>query len=328
MMLSAMSQPASAEAGPAAPVAPAVDATPAIETVGLGKTYGGRVALHDLGLRVQQGEVFGFLGPNGAGKTTAIKILTGLVRPTTGSAQVLGRPAGDPEARRTLGYLPEEFRFPDWATGAELLDFHARLAGMPAAERSSAVAEVLDQVGLAGRGRDRIGGYSKGMTQRIGIAQALLGHPALILLDEPTSALDPVGRREIRDLIKQVRATGATVFLNSHLLSEVELVCDRVAIVDRGRIVRTGALGELVGPAARLRVHVEHLDARLLQALESYAAVLDVDGDTAVVAVEGAETAADIAAAVVSLGYRLHSLVPVQRSLEDVFVDLVHGETA
>ncbi len=308
-------------------VAPAASPEPAIETVGVHKTFGHRVALHDLTVRVEPGEVFGFLGPNGAGKTTAVKILAGLVRPTSGTARVLGYSAGDPRARRRLGYLPELFEFQDWATGEELLDFHARLAGMPKAQRRERIGVVLDQVGLGGRGRDKIGGYSKGMTQRIGLAQALLAHPALVLLDEPTSALDPVGRRDVRALIQAIRAEGVTVFLNSHLLSEVELVCDRVAIIDRGRVVRSGRLDELMGPVVHLRLDVDRVDEPLLTALEKYGDLTDVAATSVTITVDDAAVAADVGELVVQKGYRLFALVPVQQSLEDVFVDLVHGET-
>lgn len=185
--------------------------------------------------------MFGFLGPNGAGKTTTVKILLGLVSATSGQARLFGEPVGDAESRRRVGYLPENFRFHEWLTGAELLDFHARLAGMGRHERERRIPEVLELVGLGGRGDDLVRSYSKGMTQRIGLAQAVIHAPDLVLLDEPTSALDPVGRREVRDLIRSLRAQGMTVFLNSHLLSEVEMVCDRVAIVDRGQVVRSGA---------------------------------------------------------------------------------------
>src|SRR5262249_35218408 len=161
------------------------------EVAGLRKEYGRKIALHGLDLRVQPGEVFGFLGPNGAGKTTTVKILLGLVAPTLGEARLFGKPVGDAEARRRVGYLPENFRFHDWLPGAELLDFHGRLAGVSRAERAQRVPEVLEQVGLGGRGGDRLNSYSKGMTQRIGLAQAIIHRPDLVLLDEPTSALDP-----------------------------------------------------------------------------------------------------------------------------------------
>jgi ABC-2 type transport system ATP-binding protein len=224
----------------------------AIDITRLRKEYGRKVALEDLSLSVQPGEVFGFLGPNGAGKTTTIKVLLGLVKPSSGQARIFGIPSTDPEARRQVGYLPENFRFQDWLTGTELLELHADLADMSRAERSQRIPEVLRLVGLGDRGDDRIRGYSKGMLQRIGLAQAVIHNPRLVLLDEPTSALDPIGRREVRDLIRGLAARGMTVFLNSHLLSEVEMVCDRVAIIDRGRVVRSGRLPDLVTPGQSL----------------------------------------------------------------------------
>jgi ABC-2 type transport system ATP-binding protein len=294
---------------------------PAIEAAGLRKVYGRTVALEELSLRVEQGEVFGFLGPNGAGKTTTVKILMGLVRPTAGEARILGRPVDGPETRRRAGYLPENFRFHDWLTGEALLDFHGRLAGMSAADRRRRIPEVIARVGLAGRGGDRIRGYSKGMTQRIGLAQAILHRPDVVLLDEPTSALDPVGRREVRDLIRSLRAEGLTVFINSHLLSEVEMVCDRVAIVTRGRVVREGRLTELL-EAAALRVTLDRVDGELLHLLGRIAPVAGVEGTTVTLEAE-AETAPLIAEAVIRAGYRLFGLVPLHRSLEDVFMQLV-----
>jgi ABC-2 type transport system ATP-binding protein len=325
--MSRLTPPLAAEspdaAGASAPAAP-----PALRTRHLRKEYGGKVALHDLSLSVGVGEVFGFLGPNGAGKTTTVKILLGLVRPSSGEASIFGRPAGDPEARRRVGYLPETFRFHDWLTGHELLDFHGRLARMPAAERQRRIPEVLEMVGLAGRGGERIRGYSKGMTQRIGLAQAIIHRPDLVLLDEPTSALDPLGRREVRDLIRGLRAQGMTVFLNSHLLSEVELVCDRVAIVDRGRVVRSGRLAELVGGVPEVRVLVDRVDAGLVADLGRYGDVLAADAAGVTLGVADLGVVPDVAEAVVRGGYRLHGLIPSHRSLEDVFVSLVEGGDA
>jgi ABC-2 type transport system ATP-binding protein len=338
-----MSQTLSAEPQAAAT---ATRAVPAIETVGLRKAYGRTTVLHDLTLTVEPGEVFGFLGPNGAGKTTTVKILMGLVRPTSGEARIFGLPAGDLAARRRVGYLPENFRFHDWLTGAGLLDFHGRLAGLSAEERRARIPEAIRRVGLTGRGDARIRTYSKGMTQRIGLAQAIFHRPDLVLLDEPTSALDPVGRREVRDLIHSLRDDGIAVFLNSHLLSEVELVCDRVAIVDRGRVVRSGRLEELVGATSQLRVTVDRVDPELLAALKCYAEVLAVEGPgaghtadpagepraaglgegaTVTLAVTDLELAPRVAEAVMRRGYRLFGLVPVHRSLEEVFMDLVEG---
>ena len=326
-------------------------AVPAIETTGLRKEYGRKVVLHDLSLTVQPGEVFGFLGPNGAGKTTTIKILTGLVRPTAGQARIFGQPADDLIARRRIGYLPENFRFHDWLSGAGLLDFHGRLAGLSAEERRRRIPEVIERVGLAGRGSDRIRSYSKGMTQRIGLAQAILHRPDLVLLDEPTSALDPIGRREVRDLIRSLRAEGMTVFLNSHLLSEVEMVCDRIAIVDRCRVVRSGRLADLIGGAPEIRLTLDRIDRDLLAKLGRYGEVIAVDdrpwtmddgsasagtpsstdhGPWSVVhlGVADLEVAPAVAETVIRAGYRLYGLVPVQRSLEDVFIGLVEGREA
>jgi ABC-2 type transport system ATP-binding protein len=295
----------------------------ALETVGLRKEYGRKVAVESLDLRVRAGEVFGFLGPNGAGKTTTVKMLLGLVHPTAGQARIFGRPASEPAARRRVGYLPEHFRFHDWLTGRELLEFHARLAGLSAAEAGERIPRVLEVVGLAGRGDDRLRAYSKGMTQRVGLAQAIIHEPDIVLLDEPTSALDPVGRREVRDLIRALRDRGMTVFLNSHLLSEVEMVCDRVAIVDRGRVVRSGRLSDLVGGVAELRLSVDRIDDRLLEVVGRFGETARVLDATLTLSVDDVEAAADLAEAVVRAGYRLYSLVPSHRSLEDVFLSLV-----
>jgi ABC-2 type transport system ATP-binding protein len=204
-----------------------------------------------------------------------------------------------------------------------LLDFHARLAGVSAAERRERIPKVLELVGLSGRGGDRIRSYSKGMTQRIGLAQAIIHEPDLVLLDEPTSALDPVGRREVRDLIRSLRARGMTVFLNSHLLSEVEMVCDRVAIVDRGRVVRSGRLEELLGGLPELRVTVDRIDGPLLELMGHYGRVLDVKDSTVVLGVDGLEVSARVSEALIRAGYCLYALVPSHQSLEDLFVSLV-----
>jgi ABC-2 type transport system ATP-binding protein len=295
----------------------------AIATSGLHKAYGSRVALHDLTLTVPPGEVFGFLGPNGAGKTTAMKILLGLVRPSGGQALVFGRPPAEPAARRRIGYLPEHFRFQEWATGAELLDFHGRLAGLGAAERAARIPELLERVGLEGRGGERVRRYSKGMTQRLGLALAILHRPDLVLLDEPTSALDPMGRREVRELVRELAAAGVTVFLNSHLLTEVEAVCDRVAIVSQGRVLASGPLDDLAGAVTQLRVLADRVDRPLLALLERHGQVTRVEGTAVTLDVDTLDLAPDLAGELVGAGYRLYGLVPVQRSLEDIFVDLV-----
>ncbi|MFL5954474.1 MAG: ABC transporter ATP-binding protein [Gaiellaceae bacterium] len=216
---------------------------PVLSARGLEKRYGRTEALAGVDLEVDEGQLVGLLGPNGAGKSTLVKIACGLVRATSGSVEVCGSPAGSPPARRSLGYLAELFRFPFWMTADELLTLHQRLAGSAggAHERS----ELLELVGLSHARALRIGAMSKGMQQRLGIAQALVGAPRLLLLDEPTSALDPAGRRVVRGLLEELRRRGQSVLLNSHLLSEVELVCDHVVIVDHGRVVAAGAPDEL-----------------------------------------------------------------------------------
>jgi ABC-2 type transport system ATP-binding protein len=215
----------------------------ALSVTGLRKSYGNVQALRGVDLEIGPGELFGLLGPNGAGKSTLVKIACGLVAPTSGAARVCGSAAGSAAAQAALGYLAELFRFPDWCTADELLGLHQELTGSPggAAERR----ELLELVELADVPDRRVGAMSKGMQQRLGLAQALVGAPRLLLLDEPTSALDPSGRRTVRTLLERLRERGVSVLLNSHLLSEVELVCDRVAIIDGGEVVAAGTPAEL-----------------------------------------------------------------------------------
>ena len=222
---------------------PNPEAATALAVRGLSKKYGAKAALSGVDLEVAPGELVGLLGPNGAGKSTLTKIACGLVRPTSGRAEVCGAPAGSPPARRALGYLAELFRFPGWSSADEVLTLHQRLAGSGGGARER--AELLDLVGLSDAREVRVDAMSKGMQQRLGIAQALVGDPKLVLLDEPTSALDPVGRRTVRELLESLRGRGVGVLLNSHLLSEVELVCDRVSIIDGGRVVTAGRPAEL-----------------------------------------------------------------------------------
>lgn len=216
-----------------------------IETRELRKTYGRIEALKGVSIRVEPGQIYGLLGQNGAGKTTLIKVLLGIVRKTDGDASLLGHAAGDPGARKRVGYLPEDHAFPVYHTGYSLMDFYGQLYGMARDDRRRTIPEMLEQVGIAGRMHSKIRTYSKGMKQRLGIAQALFHDPAVVFLDEPTDGVDPVGRREIRDLMERLKGEGKTIFLNSHLLGEVELVCDRVAILQRGELVREGTVADL-----------------------------------------------------------------------------------
>jgi ABC-2 type transport system ATP-binding protein len=277
---------------------------PALAIAGLRKSYRRQQALGGVDLEVRAGEVVGLLGPNGAGKSTLTKIACGLVRPSAGSVEVLGRRAGSPGARAALGYLAELFRFPAWCSADELLKLHQRLAGSEggAGER----AELLELVQLDDVADRRVGEMSKGMQQRLGLAQALVGSPQLLLLDEPTSALDPVGRRIVRGLLEELRRREVAVLLNSHLLSEVELVCDRVAIIARGFLVKAGTPEELAGPG---RVEVE-----------TGSGVRVFDGS------ERAQTPR-IVAGLVAAGEEIYRVEVHHSSLEDVYLEAVGGQT-
>lgn len=299
---------------------------PAIATRGLTKLYGRRVGCRNIDLEVPAGCVFGLLGPNGAGKSTLVKMLVGLLHPTAGEARLLGRPLGDVSARRRIGYLPEHFRYQDWLTGAELLWIHGALCAIPVPERRRRVAEVLELVGLTGSEHRRIRAYSKGMQQRLGVACALIGDPDLVFLDEPTSALDPLGRRDMRQLIVHLREQGKTVFLNSHLLGEVEAVCDTVAIINRGEIVARSPLADLLAPTVEVEMDVEGLTPQLEQALAGRARSYWRNGSRLVLTLAHREDVPALAETVVARGARLHSLVPRQRSLEDLFVQVVRGD--
>lgn len=308
--------------------APLGDEGPAVETRQLTRRFGGAGGCADVSLTVPRGGIFALLGCNGAGKSTLVKLLVGLLRPTSGEARVLGRPAGDIEARRLLGFLPEHFRYPEWATGVEVLAFHAALAGMPHVRRRGRIAAVLDLVGLGEAARRLVGGYSKGMQQRLGIACALLDDPPLVFLDEPTSALDPLGRREVRALLVRLRAAGKTIFLNSHLLGEVEGVADRVGVIRAGRLVAAGPLAELLDSAVEAEVHLAAADDAALAALRACGTILarePVAGGLLRVrlAMAGRSALPTVAEAVVRAGGRLYGLQARSRSLEDVFVDLV-----
>ena len=296
---------------------------PAIELDGVVKTYGRTTALDGLSLTVGRGELVGLLGPNGAGKTTAIKLLLGLARPTSGSGRVLGAPLGDRAARARIGYLPELFRYQPWLQAREVLHLHTELAGVAPSRRASAVDEALARVGLAGRADDRVAGFSKGMQQRLGLGVALLGEPELILLDEPTSALDPIGRTDVRAIVRSARDRGATVVLNSHLLTEVEQTCDWVVILHEGRAVASGPLEDVVA-AGGVRLRVTGLDPRTRQALAAFGPV-QVDGEWLVIRPLERDRIPDVVAAIVEAGGRVHAVEPGRGSLEARFLELVAG---
>ena len=299
---------------------------PVISTSGLRKHFGATVAVDSLTLTVEAGEVFGFLGPNGAGKTTTIKMLLGLVFPTAGQARVLGRLPGDPAAMGRIGFLPEHFRFPPWLNAGEFLDFHARLYRMTAERRRRRIPELLELVGLSGRERTRLGSFSKGMAQRIGLAQALLNEPELVILDEPTSGLDPLGRREVMEVIRGLRRRGVTVFLNSHLLSEVEATCDRVAVMKQGRVARSGTLSELSGPGQEVEIRAQGLRRSLEELLAGRASIVRQEADRYLLAIEDSGIIPELVAALAADGARIFEVTPRRLSLEDLFVRIIEEE--
>ncbi len=306
-------------------------ASPAVWCSGLRKRYRRQTAVDDVSFTVGRGEVLGLLGPNGAGKTSVIKILLGLVRPDAGEVLLLGRPGTDPQARARVGYLPELFRYQPWLTASEVLDLHVRLAGatVPAAERR----ECLALVGLADRAGDRVGGFSKGMQQRLGMAVALVARPELVVLDEPTSALDPIGRADVRDLLLSLKARQVAVLLNSHLIGEVERVCDRVVILDKGRIAASGTLPELLGQR-ELRLRLDRVSAqaearlaaagRINRSGDSYTVLLPIEQDTTVPE-QDSTTVPDLITDLVGLGVRVHAVEPGRISLEERLLDILRA---
>ena len=295
----------------------------AIDTHALRKEFGDNVAVKGLTLQVQQGEVFGFLGPNGAGKTTAIKMLLSLVAPTSGSGTLLGAPLGDRATRARLGFLPEHFRFHDWLTAQEFLTLHGQLYGMSPAHLRPRVDELLERVGLASFRGKHLRTFSKGMLQRIGLAQALLNDPALIFLDEPTSGLDPVGRRLVRDIIHDLRAKGAAVFLNSHLLSEIEITCDRVAFIKHGEVIQVSELKTLVDGETSVTIRAAGLTQEILVGLNAWGQDIRADGDHVTLAVSNEAALPAITRYLVAQGAEVYAITPQRLSLEELFIQTV-----
>ena len=298
--------------------------TAAVRTVDLTKRFGGTVALAGLSMEVPRGEVFGFLGPNGAGKTTAVKLLLGLLTATSGEGWLLGRPIGDLGARRRIGYLPELFRYQSWLTAAEVLALHCELAPLPRSSWNDEIQTALETVGLRERAADRVGTFSKGMQQRLGLGAALLGDPELVFLDEPTSALDPVGRHDVREIIRGLAARGTAVFLNSHLLSEVEQVCHRVAVVDHGRVIAAGTMDQLLGGSA-VRARATGLTQASKNALARFGRI-DDEGDVLTFDGLNADRVPDLVAAIVEAGGRVYEVAPRHQTLEDRFLQLLGEE--
>ena len=287
------------------------------------------VAVNDLNLEVEEGEIFGFLGRNGAGKTTTIKMLLGLIFPTSGDATILGKPMGDNTVKQEVAYLPEETYFYDSMTGWDLLDFYGRLFRIPGPERRERVQRALEKVRLQPEAWKRsVRGYSKGMRQRIGIAQALINDPKLLFLDEPPSGLDPIAHAELRDIVASLREEGKTVFLSSHQLADVELICTRVAIIHRGKLLKSGTIGELLaGEFTEITVQSPELRNGMLDKLKGITPRVEPEGaDRAKVSTETSDKTSAVIDLVRNAKGQILSVVPHRRTLEDVFVETVRKE--
>jgi ABC-2 type transport system ATP-binding protein len=297
-------------------------AEPALEAHALRKDFGPKTAVRDLTLSVPRGEVFGFLGPNGAGKTTSMKMLLGLVHPTAGGGRLLGAPIGTTRGRARVGYLPEHFAFHEWLRGRELLRFHGRLLGHGGPMLEAGIESLLRRVELVEAGDRCLRQYSKGMRQRIGLAQALLGEPELVFLDEPTSGLDPLGRLLVRDVIRELKARGTTVFLNSHLLSEVEVTCDRVAFVKDGRVVREMTLGAAERDL-EVELRLDRVSPAILEGLARFGGDVRADGPLVRLRVDGEAQLPELSRWLAAQGAGLYRLAARRRSLEDVFLEVM-----
>ena len=295
----------------------------AISTHRLRKVFDSKVAVRGLTLDVRQGEVFGFLGPNGAGKSTSVKMLLGLVKPTSGAATILGRPLADRAARARIGFLPEHFRFYDWLTPAELLSLHGRLYGMTPETLKTRIPMMLDRVGLTPHRDKQLRRFSKGMLQRIGLAQALINDPDLLFLDEPTSGLDPVGRRLVRDLIRLQRERGATVFLNSHLLSEVEITCDRVAFIRSGEVIETREVSSFMPDRVHVRIRAQAVTEEALLGLRTWASNIRREGELITLTLDSNELAPRVLRYLVERGAEVCEFTPQRLSLEDRFLEIL-----
>jgi len=297
-----------------------------IRTEGLGKTYRrGVTALRSLDLEVSGGEVFGFLGPNGAGKSTAIHLLLDFIRPSEGAAFLFGEPSSHSRARRRVGYVPETVRLPGYYTGRGLLEFQAGLAGLGWPERARRASRMLETVGLAHAAGRRLSGYSKGMLQRLALAQSLIAEPDLLILDEPTFNMDPQMRKHVRDLLLEAKGRGATVFISSHILSEVEAVCDRVGILAKGVLRRVGTPADLSAGGGS-EIMVRELPATAIEALSMTGAQVVLNGRKATIACDGPDQEADVRRALEERGAAVDAVHARPQSLEEIFLREVGPE--
>ncbi len=301
----------------------------AVETFQLTKIFGRRkvTALKEVTLSVESGIIYGVLGPNGAGKTTLIKILLGILFPTSGSANILGQPVNRIAAKERIGYLPENHRYPDFLKGGEVLDYYARLAGVEKARRAANKKHLLKLVDMEKWEHTRLKKYSKGMLQRLGLAQAMVNDPEILFLDEPTDGVDPIGRKEIRDILLRLRDEGKTIFLNSHLLSEVEMICDRVAILDRGELIRTGTVKELTSPSKVYRFETARIPEEVLAGLNQHAAQLELHNGFIEVTVRSQKKLNALIDYLRGNDVEIRAIIPHKQSLEETFIKILTEET-
>lgn len=299
-----------------------------IETDKLTKIYGKKVGCSGVTVNVPQGDVFGLLGPNGAGKSTFIKMMTGLIFPTSGRAAVLGKPLGDVSVRKKIGYLPEIFKYQEWMTGVDLLSFHASLYKMDKKETRKRIEEVLELVNLKGHEKYKVGTYSKGMQQRLGFASAMLTSPDLLFLDEPTSALDPIGRKEVRDIIMILKNQGKTVLLNSHLLSEVEMVCDSLAIINKGSLVKQGKLDDILESKLILHIEADNINDEILGKLKGIDPLLVYDNSKLTLNIRDREDINKAGSIIIQNGGKLYRLEAKKENLENMFIKMIKGEVS
>ena len=287
----------------------------------------GTLAVNNLSFNVEQGEVFGFLGPNAAGKTTTLYMMLGLLEPTSGGGTVFGLPFGEPEALRRIGFLPEYVNLHDYYTADGLLNYYARLSGLDPEKARERVSYVLDRLCLTDMCRQRISKYSRGMIQRMGLAQAFLQDPDLLILDEPTSSLDPIGRKEVKDMLLELKAQGKTIIISSHILSDIEAFCDRVAIIKEGRLITTGRLDELLKTGDSLRITSEKVPAEAVKAIEALGGVVTGSATVFEIDLPNREKEYDVIAILREHNCPLHAVTPRKASLEDLFFDLMKGGT-
>lgn len=289
----------------------------------ISKSYGSTLACDSICLSLEQGQVFGLLGPNGAGKSTLVKIFLGLVRSDSGTVLINGYPADHPQGRKKTGYLPELFRMYGWLTGFEWLRFNARVYRIPAREERTAIDRTLETIGLKGREKDKIQGYSKGMQQRLALGAAIMHCPAVVFLDEPTSALDPVGRIEVRDIIGKLKSEGTTIFLNSHLLSEVEMTCTHLGFIRRGQLIASGPREEFMQGGRELHLEVDHLEHRLLEVYDRRGVLADYDEKSITLRIKDREAVPDIIRELVEQGVSIYRAETQSLGLEEVFLDMM-----